>query len=55
MPIHRGKDRRGPYFQWGNHATKYYYKSGDKQSRERAYKKCIKQMKAIFSSGYRGG
>ena len=29
MPIHRGRDSNGPYYQWGTQ-KKYYYKSGDK-------------------------
>ncbi len=53
MPIHRGIDSSGPYYQWGTR-KKYYYKSGNKRSRESAKKRAIKQMKAIFSSGYKG-
>jgi len=53
MPIHRGKDSKGPFYQWG-HRKKYYYKSGNKKSRERAKKLATQQMRAIFASGYRG-
>lgn len=54
MPIHRGKDSKGPYYQWGKIGKKYYYKSGDSKSRERAHKKSTLQMKAIYASGYTG-
>jgi len=53
MPIHRERDERGPYFQWG-HATKYYYIPGDKRSRERAYGRAVRQAQAIYAHGYRG-
>ena len=52
MPIHRGKDSKGPYYQWGSQ-KKYYYKKGNKKSRELAKKKAKKQMIAIYASGYR--
>ena len=46
MPIHRGYDKKGCYYQWGNQ-KKYYYKCGDKDERKRAKMKSIKQMVAI--------
>lgn len=52
MPIHRGKDSKGPYYQWG-HQKKYYYKSGDIKSRKRAKKKAAEQMVAIYATGWR--
>jgi hypothetical protein len=52
MPIHRGRDNKGPYFQWGNQ-KKYYYMAGDRRSRERAYQRAVKQAQAIYSHGYR--
>ena len=54
MPIHRGKDANGPYYQWGGHGSKYYYKVKSKQSRLLAYKKAERQMGAAFANGYRG-
>jgi hypothetical protein len=55
MPIHRGKDSKGPYYQFGyGRGAKFYYKPNDKQSRDRAYKRCLKQMGAMFANGYRG-
>jgi len=53
MPIHRGKDKDGPYYQWGKSGKKYHYTSGNKKSRERAKNKATKQAVAIYSSGYR--
>lgn len=54
MPIHRGKTQidgvRLSYYQYGNHGKKYTYFAGDKEGREKAYKKAEKQMKAIYSS-----
>lgn len=51
MPIHRGKDKNGCYYQWG-HRTKYYYTCNNKRSRENAKKKATKQMIAIYASGW---
>lgn len=52
MPIHRGKDSNGSYYQWGSQ-KKYYYTSGDKESRKKAYTKAQKQATAIYASGYK--
>lgn len=52
MPIHRKRDSKGPYYQYGSR-KKYYYKSGNKRSREIAYKKAHRQMVAILASGWR--
>jgi hypothetical protein len=46
MPIHRGRDSHGTYYQWG-HAAKYYYTPGDKISRVLAKQKARTQMIAI--------
>lgn len=46
MPVKRGKDINGPFFQWGNE-KKYYYKTGDPKSRITAKKKAEKQGRAI--------
>ena len=54
MPVHRGKDSKGPYYQWGKSGKKYYYKSGNSTSRERALRKANTQARAIYSSGWRG-
>jgi len=52
MPIHRGRDSNGPYYQWGTQ-KKYYYKSGDKISRNLAYEKARKQAVAIYATGWK--
>lgn len=52
MPIHRGKDSKGCFYQWGGR-TKYYYTARDKASRDRAYNKALKQAQAAYAHGYR--
>ena len=47
MPVHRGRDSRGPYYQWGEHGTKYYYEAGSGASRQRAKKHAIAQGAAV--------
>ncbi len=47
MPVHSRKDSKGPYFQWGNHGKKYYYKSNSERSKETARKKAARQGRAI--------
>jgi len=51
MPIHTGRDSKGPFVQWG-HQKKYHYKVGDKKSLAAAKARAKKQMSAIFASGY---
>lgn len=53
MPVKRGSDSKGSYYQWGNSGKKYYYKTGNRDSRERAKAKAHRQAKAIYASGYR--
>lgn len=53
MPIHLGKDINGHYYQWGT-KTKYYFEPNNEDSQIKAYNRAVKQMKAIYSSGYRG-
>jgi hypothetical protein len=47
MPIHRGCDSNGCFYQWGSQ-KKYYYRSGDAYSRAEAKKLAIRQMVAIM-------
>ena len=54
MPVHRGKDSDGSYYQWGDSGKKYHYEAGDKNSRERAKDKAEKQGRAARASGYKG-
>mgnify|MGYP001242567856 CR=1 FL=1 len=54
-PIKRGRDSKGTYMRWGKSTgKKYYYKAGNKKSREAARKKAHAQAKAAFAGGYRG-
>ena len=53
MPIQNKKDKYGPYYQWGNHGKRYYYKTNNKTSRLNALRKCELQMRAIYFNGYR--
>ena len=54
MPVHRRKDSKGPYYQWGESGKKYRYEAGEKSSRERAKKQAEKQGRAARASGYGG-
>lgn len=53
MPIHRGSDAKGSYYQWGNTGKKYYYTSNNAKSRDIAKKKAQRQATAIYASGWR--
>lgn len=53
MPVQRGQDSQGPYYQWGDSGAKYRYQPGDEPSRERAKAKAQKQGTAARASGYR--
>lgn len=46
MPVKRGKDKYGSYYQWGS-ATKYYYIHNNPKSRELAKTKAKRQGQAI--------
>lgn len=46
MPIKRGQDSEGCFYQWGNQA-KYHYKCGSEDARQRAYDKARAQEIAI--------
>ncbi len=52
MPIHNLQNQYGRYFQYGNSGKKYYY-TIDPKSKKLAYKKVIKQMKAIEISRHK--
>jgi hypothetical protein len=54
MPVHRGKDSDGPYYQWGGSGKKYHYKANDKKSRDAAKDKAAKQGQAAHAGGYKG-
>lgn len=55
MPVHRGSDVDGPFYQWGNHGKKYHYKPGSVRSRAAAHKKATAQGQAAHAHGYKGG
>ena len=54
MPTHSGRDRRGPYYQWGSKGAKYHYTPGNKKSRDTAKAKAERQGRAARAGGYRG-
>jgi hypothetical protein len=54
MPVHRGKDAKGPFYQWGQSGKKYHYSPGDKEGREGAKKKAERQGRAARAAGYKG-
>ncbi len=54
MPVHRGKDGDGPYYQWGDSGKKYHYESGDAESREAAKEQAEAQGRAAHAAGYEG-
>ena len=53
MPVHRGNDSKGPYYQWGDSGKKYHYTANDKSSRGRAHNKAVKQGQAVRASGWK--
>lgn len=55
MPVHRGIDSNGPYYQWGNHGKKYYYIPNNVLSRNKAFIAAQAQGRAAYANGYRGG
>jgi hypothetical protein len=54
MPVRRGHDSKGPYYEWGGHGRKYRYTPGNKASRERAKRAATRQGQAARARGYRG-
>lgn len=54
MPVHRGADSKGPFYQWGDNGKRYYYQANNKRSREIAKTKANLQGRAAYSHGYRG-
>jgi hypothetical protein len=54
MPVRRGRDRKGPYYQWGDSGKRYRYTAGDAGSRDRAKRQATRQGQAAHAHGYRG-
>jgi hypothetical protein len=52
VPVKRGRDKDGPYYQWGDSGKKYRYSAGDKAGRERAKQRATKQGQAAHAGGY---
>lgn len=52
MPVHRGRDSTGCFYQWGS-KKRYYYTPGDKASRDKAKVKAALQGRAAYAHGYR--
>lgn len=46
MPVHKGRDSKGTYYQWGRHGKKYRGKG--------AAEKATRQGRAAYAHGYRG-
>ena len=53
MPVHRGRDSQGSYYQWGSRGAKYYYEPGNVQCRANAYRRALRQGQAAYAHGYR--
>ena len=53
MPVHHGKDSKGPYYQWGS-GKKYHYTTKNKKSRSEARRKASRQGRAAYAGGYKG-
>lgn len=49
MPVHRGKDVLGPFYQYGQHGKKYRYISGSLLSRNQARRKALLQGIAMHA------
>lgn len=54
MPVRRGRDSKGNYYQWGFNGHKYYYVSSNTRSRLQAKARAETQERAAYSNGYRG-
>jgi hypothetical protein len=55
MPVHRGRDRAGPYFRWGQTGAKYHYTAGNATSRARAKALAARQGRAVEARRHAGG
>jgi hypothetical protein len=54
MPVHRGRDAAGPYYQWGASGAKYRYAAGDAASRARAKALAARQGRAVEARRHPG-
>ena len=46
MPVHRGSDAKGSFYQWGSQ-TRYYYRPGNVEGRKKAKWLATLQGRAI--------
>ena len=47
MPVKRGQDKQGRFYQWGTDGKRYYYRPEDESSRKRARARATMQGRAI--------
>lgn len=52
MPVHKGSDEQGHYYQWGNRGKKYYFVVGDMKDESNAYQAALRQARAAYAHGY---
>ena len=49
MPVHRGTDSVGAFYQWGLHGKRYYYRTSNYISRRKAMEKAARQGRAAHA------
>lgn len=54
MPVHKGKDKDGPFFQWGNSGKKYHFTKDNSSAEVAAHAKAQRQGVAAYANGYKG-
>lgn len=52
MPVRRGTDSAGPFYQWGKSGRRYHYDPDSDASRRRARARAVAQGRAVRASGY---
>lgn len=50
MPVHKGQDKHGLYYQYGKIGAKYYYLPGSKRMRKMAKERALRQEDAFNTS-----
>lgn len=53
MPIHRGEDKEGAFYQWGRTGKKFHFDPSSPQSKSKALNSAQRQQSAIYASGYK--
>ena len=53
MPIRKGRDSHGAYFQPDTHGAKYHYNPKSIASVGEAWRKAVKQTSSMFANGYK--